>query len=345
MNTIRNLLLLVVAAPIVALSQQPPDVPASFSPEINAARTLGVFKTATFKQLAGESAVLPPACDAKGNVYFRPYASRKSPLRSPIYKVSPQGERVAVYRASADSEFTGQFKGGEGFALGKDGEVYQLAVSEKGTYIVQFDQNGAITSKIRLQAGFSPYHFAVFDSGEFLVTGSGADDPRPHAIYTGIFDRGGKMVKKIVFPGDEQHTQAANRGDAEFTEPGNTIPRNYAVDRGAVVPASDGNLYVVRWTTPARVYGVSPAGEIVADFEVIPPIDGKKPSIAVGHGSRLAIEWEATQNDPRAGITVVGLDGEPYATYNEKLGVLACYSDQERFTFLGGKELRFAQPR
>lgn len=65
----------------------------------------------------------------------------------------------------------------------------------------------------------------------------------------------------------------------------------------------------------------------------------------VAHGNRLAIEWEATQNDPRAGITVVGLDGKPYATYNEKLGVLACYSDQERFTFLGGTELRFAQPR
>jgi hypothetical protein len=340
----RNALMLLLAGCIAAFSQQRSSAPPSSTSELNPARTLAVVETATFKQPSGDSIVLPPACDAKGNVYFRPYESRKRPLRSPIYKFSPQGERVAVYGVSADAEFAGQFKGGEDFALGKDGEVYQLATSEKGSYIVQFDQNGAIESKIRLRAGFSPYHFAVFDSGEFLVTGSGADDPILHAIYTGIFDRSGKMLKRIVFPEDEQYTQAADRGDAQFTEPGNTIPGNYAVDRGAVVRVSDGNLYVVRWTTPARVYAVSPAGEIVANFEVSPPIDDKKPSIVVSHGSRLAIEWEATQNDPRAGITVVGLDGEPYATYNEKLGVLACYSGQERFTFLGGTELRFAQP-
>jgi outer membrane protein assembly factor BamB len=345
MNTIRNLLMLAVAGSLMAVSQQRPAVPPNFTPEVKAARTLAIVETATFQQAAGESTMLPPACDAKGNVYVRPYYSRKHSLRSPVYEFSPRGERKAVYSLASDSEFTGQGKGGADFAIGKDGEVYQLALSEKGTYIVQFDQNGAIKSKIRLQAGFSPYHFAVFDSGEFLVTGSGADDLHPHAIYTGIFDRGGKMVKKVVFAEDEQYAQAANRGDAEFTEPGNTIPGNYAVDRGAVVRASNGNLYVVRWTTPARVYAVSPAGEIMANFEVTPPIDGKKPSIVVSHGNRLAIEWEATQNDPRAGITVVGLDGQPYATYSEKLGVLACYSDQERFTFLGGTELRFAQPR
>lgn len=345
MNTNRNLLLLVVAGSIAVVSRQRPAARPSFAPEANAARSLAVVETATFKQPAGESIWHPPACDAKGNVYFRPYYSHQHPLRSPVYKFSPRGERLAVYSVSADTEFAGQGNGGEDFALGKDGEVYQLAASEKGSYIVQFEQDGTIKSKIRLRTGFSAYHFAVFDSGEFLVTGSGADDPILHVIYTGIFDRSGKMVKRIVFPEDQQYTQAANRGDTEFTEPGNTIPGNYAVDRGAVVRASDGNLYVVRWTTPARVYAVSPAGEIMADFEVSPPIDGKKPSIVVSHGKRLAIEWEGTQNDPRAGITVVGLDGQPYATYNEKIGVLACYSDQERFTFLGGTELRFAQPR
>lgn len=340
MNTIRNVLMLVVAGSLVAVSQQRP---AAIS-EGSAPKRLAIVETATFKQPAGESILHPPACDAKGNVYFRPYYSRKHPLQSPVYKFSPRGERKVIYSLAGDPEFAGQGRGGADFAIGKDGELYQLAVSEKGSYIVRFDQNGAIKSKVRLRAGFSPYHFAVFDSDDFLVTGSGADDPILHAIYTGIFDRSGKMLKRIVFPEDQQYTQAANRGDAEFTEPGNTIPGNYAVDRGTVLRASDGNLYVVRWTTPARVYAVAPSGEIMAEFEVTPPIDGKKPSIVVSHGNRLAIEWEATQNDLRAGITVVGVDGQFYATYSEKLGVLACYSDHERFTFIGDRGLRFAEP-
>lgn len=347
MNTTGNVLMLVAALSMLAASQQHPAAGSRSVPDGNAARPLAVVATATFSPVPAdaESIILPPTCDEEGNVYFRPYDSKISPLQEPIYKFSPHGERKAVYSVSADPEFSGKYKGGEDFALGKGGEVYRLALSEKGNYIVQFDQNGAIKSKIRLHASFSPYHFAVFDSGEFLITGSGVDGPDPHGIYTGIFDRSGKMVKKIAFPEDEEYTRAAERGDVRFWEPGNTNPGNFAVDRGAVVRAANGNLYVVRSTTPARVYAVSPASEMVANFEVSPPIDGKKPSIVVAHGSRLAIEWEATQNDPRAGITVVGLDGQPYAIYNEKLGTLVCYSDQERFTFLGGTELRFAQPR
>jgi hypothetical protein len=52
-----------------------------------------------------------------------------------------------------------------------------------------------------------------------------------------------------------------------------------------------------------------------------------------------------SENDPHSGITVVSLDGQPYATYAEKIGDLVCYSDQERFTFIGQAELRFAEPR
>ena len=46
---------------------------------------------------------------------------------------------------------------------------------------------------------------------------------------------------------------------------------------------------------------------------------------------------DEVKQDPRAIIKIVGLDGRNYATYDAtNMGIgLACYSQPERFTFLG----------
>lgn len=146
-----------------------------------------------------------------------------------------------------------------------------------------------------------------------------------------MFDANGKLAKKIYEPEDEEARRRAESGDAEYT-------RSNAGDRfmglGDVAAGSDSNVYLLRGTTPALVYVISPAGDVVRKLH----IDAGDPDFVAGDiksfAGRLAIGF----NGPNSLVMVTDLEGKTIATYTvdrhkPDWPTLACY-DSEGLTFV-----------
>ncbi len=339
--------LLVLAGAVLLATARTPRPKGAEEP--SGSRRLKIVETVALRRNESGSTLPPEKCDGEGNVYVRFYHG-SSTLKEPVYKFDQKGEQRGKYSVASNSEFQTRGAGVLDFAIGKHGEVYQLAISEKGAYIIRHNTDGRIKSKAKLDTDFFPHHFAVFDSGQFLITGVGfesAANLEPHSIYTAIFDERGRLSKKIILPEDKIYEDAADRGDAESIEVGGGGGGNYAVEWGQVTRGSDGNLYVVRWTNPAKVYAIASSGEVVRSFEVKPDWDGRKPDGAYIHDGRLALLYAARQDDRRSMIKVVAIDGgEVEAAYDiSGVGTLACYGEPERFTLFAGQRLVFAEPQ
>jgi len=110
----------------------------------------------------GQSMILPIRCDSDGNIYVRFYHG-KAPRKEPIHKLNIKGEHIASYTATSDSTLSA----GNDFAVGTGGDVYQLASSRQGSYLVSYNKDGPIKSKFKLEPDFNAVHFEVFGSGEF----------------------------------------------------------------------------------------------------------------------------------------------------------------------------------
>lgn len=330
----RLFVVLLAVCPAVCQDMKP-------SPPSGEIRPLAITERVWVNSHAGDAMLLPLRCDAEGNVYVVFYHF-KNPAQEPIYKFDARGAQKAKFLISSDSTFTGRGRGGLEFAVGKDGAVYQLAIGGENyeSYIVSYDGNGTIKSKARLDPDFAARQFGVFDSGEFLVTGTPRETEQnlnPHSVFTGIFDATGKLLRKLVMPEDKGYQEGAERGDTQFFEPSRGGGGNFAVERGTVARSSDGNLYLVRSTTPVKVYVISPAGEVVRTFEVTSELAGKHLGAVIENNGRLAFQFLGTSEDTRTAIQVVSSSGEKYATYDASpVGIsLACYSQPAHFTFLG----------
>jgi hypothetical protein len=294
----------------------------------------------------GTAIQLPIRCDEEGNYYVRFFHGSRA-TKEPIYKIDKNGVQRAVFAITSTPDFDASGTAGVDFAVGKNGDVFQIAIAEKSNYVVHFSKEGVLQSAVKIDKEFTPLRIAVFDSGKLLMSGldlETAEKPNPHSLYTGVFDGSGKLLKEIVLAEDKKYQEAADRGDAEFIGPGQIGGGNFAIERGNVTRASDGNIYLVRWTIPAKVYAISSDGEVTRSFEVEPELQHKKPGGVYEHSGRLAIQFEGDREDPSSVIKVVGLDGEDYATYDSSgLGIaFVGYSERERFAFftVEGKDLK-----
>jgi hypothetical protein len=191
-----------------------------------------------------------------------------------------------------------------------------------GVYIVKFAKDGSVKSTVKLEADprlVDPWQLAVFKAGEYLLSGlTGKDHRTP---YTAVFETNGKLVKEIYEPEDEEARLKAETG-------------NRFVGFGDVAAGSDGNVYLLRGTSPALVYVVSPAGQVVRKLH----IDTGSPDFVAGdiklHAGRLAIGF----NGPNNLVMVTDLEGRTIASYavdrhKPDWPALACY-DGEGFTFV-----------
>jgi hypothetical protein len=329
-----------------ALSQQNDDASASQRP-----LKLAIADRLPIHDVTATAMLLPLRCDSDGNYYVRFFHGR-SPMKEPIYKFGHDGSKLATFTISSDPDLNG----GTDFAIGKNGEVYQLSDTSKGTFVALFSKDGPIRKKIKLSAKLDASRIEVFESGELLIVGVEQEteaNPEPHRAYSAIFDGDGKLLRRITEENDKNYEEAAKRGDDQFFDRNQGGGGNFAISRGNVVQGSDGNVYVLRWTTPARVFVVSPAGQILRSFTIDPGpgLEHKKPAGFHENRGRLAVQFEGDRFDPTSVIRVVSLTGDDYTTYDSTgLGVaFACYLDQERFAFLraDGETLtvNLAQPR
>jgi hypothetical protein len=298
-----------------------------------------------------------PHCDSDGNFYLMTSYDGETGIR----KLTSKGELLALYRASTASD--PKIELATSFSVGVDGTVYQVAFPHSfDRYVVAFSKDGAVKSEIKLDTGFrwGPSRATPFASGDLLVTGlkydpAGATLPR--LPFTGIFSSSGALLKEITLADDEKIHDMAVSGDEHVVPAGSPLG-NIAVERGALEPASDGNIYLMRNLSPAIVYAISPGGAVVKHFKVDPGKDHYQPFVMHIVGGKIAILFRESQTHEQF-VKVVDLDGHEIGTYSDtvtngrsSLGLaFACYTENpERLTFLGTTEdhrlqLKIAEPR
>ncbi len=221
------------------------------------------------------------------------------------------------------------------YALDPDDRLYMLVSPREpgGQFsIVRFDNDGAYRSATSIDApGFRPIAFAVFASGDFLITGWQEDGkgklPKP---YTGVWSSRGQFLARVRVPLSNKAESRSVLVDA--------------VELSMAETAQDGYIYLALPGSRTTVHAISPAGQVSRTFTAIPP-DQKAmlTGLKVG-GGRLALAFE--EPPPKGGtakLTIQILDtltGEPMRTVfhqSYEIGTaLACYVP-DVFTFISSE--------
>lgn len=299
----------------------------------------------------------PLKCDQDGNLYLRLYGD----TISAIHKLNPKGERVAIFEPrTATPDLKVDF--GLYFSVAPDGYLYPLTfVQEITRYVFIYKPDGSYKSMIKLQPGFpwNPTQVAPFASGSVLVSGLEYDKDRNAAMwpFTGIFSSDGTLLKEIKLEDDDEIHDLAASGDPHVVPPGHPSS-NQAVSLGAMEPAEDGNIYLMRRLSPAIFYAISPGGVAVRRFTVDPGQPDYMPDSMHIAGNRIAVQFTRALGGEKF-LKVVDLEGHEIATYDDpkhdektSLGsAFICYSaNPERFTYLCMTDdailtLKIAEPR
>ena len=301
--------------------------------------------------------IIPPMhCDDGGNLYIKsdPYGV------SGIHKLNAKGQSAGSFLPTVvtDERISMAYY----FNLGVQGDVYQLAQGQSPRpFVIHFNGDGSYRGRIKLQTGFpwQPASLAVFPgSDNLLVAGQKYDEDRSAAKwpFTGIFSPDGTLLKEIKFEDDDAVHEMGVKSDSRVTNL--RVPTiNRALALSQMQAADDGNVYVMRWLSPAIFYAVSPGGEVVRRFEIDPGDQGYVPMAVHMSGQRIAVQFYQSQTKEML-LRVVDLRGNKVADYlirrpksADLRGEFACYLNApERFVFLETSddsklEIKVAQPR
>lgn len=313
-------------------------------------------------------------CDANGNIYAayaQSLSRRYAPAKLPLTRLSLDSQSVVQFRVPTPEGYA--FAQSQGFYVEPDGSVYGLLVAYRHWHgatappsspvplVVTYHSDGTVDSVIKLQLPegvlVQPSRLAVFPDGNLLITGltlsSGGRMPHPTGVFTGIFDRGGGYVGPITLPGDVKPKPVP------VLKPGQTPPRANAkattnpktphkpagfwlmdVLGGLTLGSPDGNVYVIRPSSPVRVYVLSSVGTVLHKLLIKPPKPGMRP-IEASLTSEGAIFMQFSQA-PGAGNTQTVLaladptTGKITETFKEppRAGIPACVSPQNEILFL-----------
>ena len=275
-------------------------------------------------------------CDADGNLYVRKLAVDR-PLLGPVVKIDPDGKRVALFDPAAFSQLA--LDRADAFLPASDGGMYQIAQSgvlKPRIYVVHFSSDGSPSSPTLLNADFEVYTFAAFAGGNFLVSGVKRDVQNKSdrgRNFTAVFSADGRELAQLSFQAQESvkaSARKANTNDAEKATPG--------LDLAEAEAGRDGNLYVMRFSSPALVYVIAPTGNIMKTIKVSSPLPGALPSAFHLSGNRLALSFWNEENQRQTVVVVDAQTGRKIASYADPTGLgpsFACYSANDGvFTFL-----------
>jgi hypothetical protein len=181
---------------------------------------------------------------------------------------------------------------------------------------------------------------AIFRSDEILI--AGLQGHPEYKASTAIYDSNGHLVKQFVLDGDAEIERAIELGDARYTgAPGGG---NDPVSRSVAISGDDGYVYLVRATSPASVYVISAAGEVIRKIVVRAPSGAGLPAFGIRVvENKLAVKFyrdcdsRLNRNSCEgADYTVVdATTGQGLAEYSAEkdlAGPIACFApDPDRF--------------
>jgi hypothetical protein len=290
------------------------------------------------------------ACDAKGNVFVTAWdpegegpADRALLMfdSAGILKVHFASSRKDLGLSAASPSYQPPY---QPTALVSDGGVARLVWSYDGMSLDVFSADGKLKTKTPLDPpAIIPYQLAVFPSGESLVSGLENVHSRralgAYKSFTAIYSKDGQILKRLSLPEDAEIDAAAELGDSRYAR--GPMFGNRGVSSGVARLGDDGNVYLMRRTSPATVYLISAAGELVRTLRIDPADTGQMPSDMQVAAGRIAVEFSLSCSADQcqgANFTVSdATTGQKLSEYSDSSvpGVLACYSAKpERFTFL-----------
>jgi hypothetical protein len=283
--------------------------------------------------------MFPAKCDASGNLYIRKYATDR-PLLGPTVKIDSKGKRVALFDPAAVSQL--KLDRADAFSPASDGGFYQIAavgISHPQIYVLHFSPDGSPTTPIRLDAEFQPFQFAAFDNGNLLASGFQRDaegNKDPGRSFTAVFSADGRLLAQLSLDLPSTHAQSTKPAGKPDSAKSPAVPPSLDLSDSELSP--DGNIYVLRRSSPALIYVISPSGSIVKTLKIKSPVPNLMPSAF--HVSRNQVAVSFWDDNPKSQILVVAdaQSGRAISTYSDA-GALgpsfACYSaDDAVFTFL-----------
>jgi hypothetical protein len=275
-------------------------------------------------------------CDAEGNLYVRKLAVDR-PLLGPVVKIDRDGRHTALFDPAAFSQLA--LDRADAFLPASDGGMYQIAQSgilKPRIYVLHFSSDGSPSSPTLLDADFEVYTFAAFADGNFLVSGVKRDVQNKNdrgRNFTAVFSADGRELAQLSFQAQESakaSARKANTNDAEKAAPG--------LDLAEAEDGRDGNLYVMRFSSPALVYVIAPSGKIMKTIKVSSPLPEALPSAFHVSGNRLALSFWNEESQRQTVVVADAQTGRKIASYADPTGLgpsFACYSANDGvFTFL-----------
>lgn len=328
-----------------ATPDAPPKIPASGSTiSLHASSTMNVASEMGGAFMSGSK------CDADGNLYIRKYAIDR-PLLGPVVKIDLEGKRKALFDPTAFSQLA--LDRADAFSPASDGGMYQVAQSgilKPRIYVLHFSSDGSPSSATRLDADFEVYTFAAFADGNFLLSGVQRDvqnkDDRGRN-FTAVFSADGRELAQLSFEepqGPAKADAGGHRNDVQKEAPKAAEKPAPTLDLADAEVGSDGNLYVMRTSSPALVYVIAASGKITQTLKIAGPSRGAVASVFHVSGNRLAVSFWNEETQSQTVVVADAQTGRKIASYADPTGLaLACYSANEGvFTFLNlgeGNEL------
>src|SRR5258708_3125494 len=318
-----------------------PSIPPSGSSISGSSIALHVSSTIQVASEMGGAFMSSSKCDADGNLYVRKLAVDR-PLLGPVVKIDRDGKRTALFDPAAFSQLA--LDRADAFSPASDGGMYQIAQSgglKPRIYVLRFSSDGSPSSPTLLDADFEVYTFAAFADGNFLVSGVKRDVQNKNdrgRNFTAVFSADGRELAQLSFQAPQEAAKAsarkANTGVllavAEKATPG--------LDLAEAEAGSDGNLYVMRFSSPAIVYVIGPSGKTVKTIKVSSPLTGAVPSAFHLSGNRLALSFWNEESHRQIVVVADAQTGRKIASYADPTGLgpsFACYSANDGvFTFL-----------
>ncbi len=299
--------------------------------------TLRATSTVNVPSEIGGAFMNPAKCDSEGNLYIRKLAMDR-PQLGPVVKIDSDGQRAALFDPTTFSQLA--LDRADAFSPAPDGGMYQIAqngVLKPCIYVLHFSSDGSASSPVKLDADLEIYTFAAFADGNFLVSGVRRDtlDPKDRGHnFTAVFSADGRELAQLTFAEPPTSAKAAAQKVAD-AQAGKSPP---PLDLADAEVGSDGNLYVMRGSSPALVYVIASSGKIMKTLKVGTDVRGSAPAAFHVSSNRLAISFWNEKEQTQTIVIADAQTGHKITSYADPGGLgpsLACYSANDGvFTFL-----------
>lgn len=284
----------------------------------------------------------PAKCDTEGNLYIRKFATDR-PLLGPVVKIDPDGKRTALFDPAGFSQLS--LDRADSFSPSPDGGMYQIAQSgvlKPRIYVLHFSSDGSPSSPARLDADLEVYTFAAFADGNFLVSGvkRDAQDKKDRGRnFTAVFSADGRELALLSFDKAVRAEQnSRTRAGARQRPAAKTPDSTPTLDLADAEVGIDGNLYVMRRSSPALVYVIASSGKIMKTLKIGGAGQRAMPSAFHVSGNRLAVSFWNEESERQTVVVADAQTGRQVASYADPVGLgpsFACYSANEgAFIFL-----------